>query len=446
MLAVIQILRSKSFSSLVGNGLGAILGMLTFALLARILPKDAFGPYIVFLAIYGIFETLRIGMVMNAMVRNLSQCSNEAEEKKVIGSTLLITLLITLMYMVLMAILYFLFKSLGLFLDYIFFFKWLVALAVLTLPNNYTTWYLNAKLRIISMSSIRIISQLLFIAYIWVFVKADPSIYNVLNGYLISQGIISLVCVLMGWSGFQYLFQYTQKVVLDIFHFGKYSMGTLLGSNLLRSSDTFIIGSSILGSGGVAIFNVPSRILEVVEMPLRSFAVTALPQFAKQFADKNYEALRFEFEKKAGMVFFLLLPIAIICFVFADWVVLLIGGTGYSESANILRFFASYMAILPLDKFSGVMLDTINKPHLNFYKVGIQLFVNIVGDYLAILIFGNLESVALVSTLTFIAGMIFGYYQLNKHMGIEFKNVLVYGWIEFSGHILKILKLKKHEA
>jgi O-antigen/teichoic acid export membrane protein len=223
-------------------------------------------------------------------------------------------------------------------------------------------------------------------------------------------------------------------------------MGTLLGSNLLRSSDTFIIGSSILGSGGVAIFNVPSRILEVVEMPLRSFAVTALPQFAKQFADKNYEALRFEFEKKAGMVFFLLLPIAIICFVFADWVVLLIGGTGYSESANILRFFASYMAILPLDKFSGVMLDTINKPHLNFYKVGIQLFVNIVGDYLAILIFGNLESVALVSTLTFIAGMIFGYYQLNKHMGIKFKNVLVYGWIEFSGHILKILKLKKHEA
>jgi peptidoglycan biosynthesis protein MviN/MurJ (putative lipid II flippase) len=104
------------------------------------------------------------------------------------------------------------------------------------------------------------------------------------------------------------------------------------------------------------------------------------------------------------------------------------------------------MAILPLDKFSGVMLDTINKPHLNFYKVGIQLFVNIVGDCLAILLFGNLESVALVATLTFMAGMIFGYYQLNKHMGIKFKNVLVYGWIEFSGHILKILKLKKHEA
>lgn len=446
MFAVIQILRSKSFSSLVGNGLGAVLGMLTFALLARILPKDVFGPYIVFLAIYGIFETLRIGMVMNAMVRNLAQSINETEERGVIGSTLFITILITAIYMLIMTILYFVFKFLGVFLDYIFFFKWLVALAVLTLPNNYATWYLNAKLRIVSMSSIRIVSQLLFIAYIWVFVKSDPSIYNVLNGYLISQGLVSLICLFMGWSGFQFLLRYTQKVVLDIFHFGKYSMGTLLGSNLLRSSDTFIIGSSILGSGGVAIFNVPSRILEVVEMPLRSFAVTALPQFARQFADKNFEALRFEFEKKAGLVFYLLLPIAIISFVFADWVVLLIGGSGYSESSIILRFFASYMAILPLDKFSGVMLDTINKPHLNFYKVAIQLFVNIVGDYLAIQIFGNLESVAVVSTLTFIAGMIFGYYQLNKHMGIKFRNVLVYGWIEFSSNILKILKLKRNEA
>jgi O-antigen/teichoic acid export membrane protein len=74
MQAVLQIVKSKSFTSLIGNGLGALLGVITFAFLARILPKDIFGPYIIFLAIYGIFENLRIGMVMNALVRNLSQC------------------------------------------------------------------------------------------------------------------------------------------------------------------------------------------------------------------------------------------------------------------------------------------------------------------------------------------------------------------------------------
>jgi O-antigen/teichoic acid export membrane protein len=177
-------------------------------------------------------------------------------------------------------------------------------------------------------------------------------------------------------------------------------------------------------------------------MPLRSFAVTALPQFAKLYANNALVELRNEFERKAGLVFFLLLPISIGCFVFADWIVLIIGGTGYAESAILLRFFASYMAILPLDKFAGVMLDTINKPNLNFYKVMIQLAVNITGDYLGILIFGNLQSVAFVSTATFLAGVLFGYSQLSTHLGVSLKNILVLGWQEFVGRIMEVIRRK----
>jgi O-antigen/teichoic acid export membrane protein len=440
MQGFIQIVKSKSFISLVGNGLGALLGVITFALLARVLDKEIFGPYLIFLAIYGIFETLRIGMVMNALVRNLAQCKTIEDEQEVIGSTQFITLFLTFIYIVVITSLYFVFKYFGFFTEYLFFFKWFVLIAVISAPNNYATWYLNAKLKIASMSAIRILNQLVFIGLIWFYVKADGSIYSVIISYTVSHFVVSIMAVVLGWSGLQYLFKYTLLKITEVFHFGKFSMGTLLGSNLLRSTDTFIIGSSFLGSAGVAMYNVPSRLLEIIEMPLRSFAVTALPQFAKLYADKAYEALRYEFEKKAGLVFFLLLPIAIGSFIFADWLVLIIGGESYSESAILLRVFASYMAILPLDKFSGVMLDTINKPNLNFYKVMIQLAVNVVGDYIGIAIFGNLESVAFVSTATFLAGMAFGYYQLNKHMGIKFNNVLRYGWQEVKIRSLNILK------
>lgn len=439
MQGIKQIVKSKSFSSLIGNGVGALLGVITFALLARVLYKEIFGPYLIFLAIYGIFETLRIGMVMNALVRNLAQCNSQEEEQEVVGSTLFITFFLTFLYLIVIALLYYIFKHFGLFVEYLFFFKWLMIIAVVSAPNNYATWYLNAKLKIVSMSAIRIINQLVFIGLIYFYVAKEGSIYSVLISYGLSHLVVSILALVMGWSGIQFLFKYTKKQMVEIFHFGKFSMGTLIGSNLLRSSDTFIIGSTFLGSAGVALFNVPSRILEIVEMPLRSFAVTALPQFAKLNAEKAYDALRYEFEKKAGLVFFLLLPIAIGSFIFADWIVLIIGGKGYSESAILLRFFASYMAILPLDKFAGVMLDTINKPNLNFYKVMIQLAVNIVGDFLGIMIFGNLESVAFVSTATFIAGMAFGYSQLNKHMGIKFSNVIKYGWIEFKFKSLSII-------
>ncbi|MCG9881382.1 MAG: oligosaccharide flippase family protein [Bacteroidia bacterium] len=439
MQGILQIVKSKSFISLIGNGLGALLGVVTFALLARVLDKEIFGPYLIFLALYGIFETLRIGMVMNALVRNLAQCNNFEEEQEVIGSTQFITLALTAIYTVVIVVLYFVFKQLGLFTEYLFFFKWFVIIGILSAPNNYATWYLNAKLKIAAMSAVRILNQLVFIALIWFWVKVDGSIYSVIISYAISHLAVSILAVVMGWSGIQYLFKYTLTKITEVFHFGKFSMGTLMGSNLLRSSDTFIIGSSFLGSAGVAMFNVPSRLLEIVEMPLRSFAVTALPQFAKLYADKAYEALRFEFEKKAGLVFFLLLPIAIGSFLFADWLVLLIGGKAYADSAILLRVFASYMAILPLDKFAGVMLDTINKPNLNFYKVMIQLAVNIAGDYIGIAIFGNLESVAFVSTATFLAGMAFGYYHLNQHMGIQFSNVIKFVWQDVNLRSLGVL-------
>ncbi len=442
MQTITQILRSKSFSSLIGNGLGAIFGVITFALLARVLPKEVFGSYLVFLAIYGVFETLRIGMVMNALVRNLAQCKSKAEEQVVIGSTLFITLFLTMLFLLITALLYMVFSYLGLFTSYLYFFKWFMLIALLSAPNNFATWYLNAKLKIVEMSSIRIITQLVFIFITWFYLQQTQSVPYVILCLAASHLVASLLAIFMGWSGIKHLFSFTKEKIREVFQFGKFSMGTLIGANLLRSSDSFIIGSSFLGGAGVALFNVPARLLELIEVPLRSFALTALPQFSKLFAEKSYADLRLEFEKKSGMVFFLLLPISILCFVFADWLVFLIAGNGYEDSAILLRLFASYMAILPLDKFSGVLLDTINKPNINFYKVLIQLAINVIGDILGIYFFGNLASVAIVSTATFGAGVLFGYVQLYKHLGVKFSNVLRYGWFEFKTISLNVLRVK----
>lgn len=250
MQGIIQIIRSKSFISLVGNGLGALLGVVTFALLARVLDKGTFGPYLIFLAIYGIFETLRVGMVMNAMVRNLAHCQTKEDEQQVIGSTQFITLVLTAMYIVVIVLLYIVFKYFDLFTDYLFFFKCLILDSILSAPNNYATWYLNAKLKVAATSAIRILTQLIFIGLIWFYIKDEGTIYSFIISYAISHLLVSIFAIFMGWSGLQFLVRYTFKKVTEIFHFGKFSMGTLIGANLLRSSDTFIIGSSFLGSAG----------------------------------------------------------------------------------------------------------------------------------------------------------------------------------------------------
>ncbi len=71
-----------------------------------------------------------------------------------------------------------------------------------------------------------------------------------------------------------------------------------------------------------------------------------------------------------------------------------------------------------------------------------MLLVNIIGDFIAIALFNNVESVAFVSTVTFLVGMIFGNYHLKKHLNISLRSWLNLGWIDYKGYIVGIFKIK----
>jgi len=418
--------QSKSFASLLGNGISAFLGVLSFAILARYLSKEEFGQWLLFIASYSIFETLRVGMILNAFIRNFAQASGKEEEKIVVGSSLLLTIILTVLYLLFLGILYGIFYYFNIYIEYLYLFKWYALAGLLTLPHNFGTWYLNASMKMIIMSVIRIINQLIFIALVVVFFYYRPGLDMIFYAFAISHLLTSLIALLMGWTGMNQLFEYSLESIKKIYHFGKYSMGTLIGSNLLKNSDSFIIGK-MLNTLSVAVYNVPMRVLEMIDIPIRSYAVANYPLLSKVHSEGRHELLRHEFERKTGFITLLLLPLSVLCFVFADQIVVLIAGDVYADSAILLRLFSIYSALTPLDRLSGVMLDIINKPEMNFVKVLLMLFVNILGDILAIKYFGNLESVAIVSTFTFVTGMVFGFYLLKKYINISVRNVFKLG-------------------
>jgi O-antigen/teichoic acid export membrane protein len=141
--------------------------------------------------------------------------------------------------------------------------------------------------------------------------------------------------------------------------------------------------------------------------------------------------LKKEFERKTGFLFLLLFPLSIISFVFAEPIVIVLAGNQYKDAALLLKLFSIYTALTPIDKLSGVMLDIINKPRLNFIKVILMLSVNVIGDIVCLYLFGTLESVAIVSTFTFATGVVYGMYLLNKHIEVSFLNVFKLGFQEF---------------
>lgn len=425
------VFKSKSVTSLLGNGVSALLGLLSFAILARFTNKQEFGTWILFLATYGIFDTLRTGLVLNAFIKNYTQTNNTEEEKGVVGSSLYLTFLVTFIYLLLIGIIYLVFYSFGILLQYHYFFMWYALVGIFSLPFNFATWYLNARMQILQMSIVRIVNQVLFVAIVlpMLLIFEGDKVVVVLLAYTIAQAFTTIFCAIKGWNGFRYLVNRTKDVLVNLFHFGKYSMGTLIGSNLIKNSDSFIIGK-FMDSVSVATYGVPAKVVEVFELVIRSFAITNMPILSALHATNDIPLLRKEFERKTGFLFLLLLPAAIFCFVFAEIIVVMLAGNQYADAAIILRFFAIYTALTPIDKLSGVMLDIINKPQLNFIKVILMLTVNVVGDIVCLKVFGTLESVAIVSTLTFATGMMYGMMLLKRYIGVSYANLFIYGYQE----------------
>lgn len=432
MKGLISLLKSKSFISLLGNGISALLGLLSFAILARYTNKEEFGIWILFLTAYGIFDTLRTGMVLNAFIKNYTQATTNEEKQEVVGSSWNLSLYVNIIYSLLMVVFLSVFYLFNILPAYHFYFIWFILLALFSLPFNFATWYLNAQMKIMEMSLSRIYNQLIFIILVIVFLTLLPQsrIFLMLLAYTLAQLITTIICYFKGWTGLEYYFFKTKDGLKKLFHFGKFSMGTLVGSNLLKGSDTFLIGK-FLGTSGVANYNVPSRVVDVFDLVIRSFAITNMPTLSAIYASGNNKLLKKEFERKTGFLFLLLLPASLISFLFAEQIVIILAGEQYKDAAILLKLFSIYTALTPIDKLSGVMLDIINKPNLNFIKVILMLSVNVIGDVICLYYFGTLESVAIVSTFTFSTGVIYGIYLLHKHIDVSFINIFRLGFQEF---------------
>ncbi len=469
-----RILGSNNFLSLANNGLVAVFGFLSFIMLVRQLPQEVFGEWILFITMGNFIDTLRFGVTRTAIVRFLAG-ANADEEKSLMGSNNAINLVSTVILALLVLLVYLIFPRTIAASGFEMFFIYYPLLAFFNLPFNNAQSVLQAKLRFDTMLWLRMINVGGFMLFLGLnlFMKYDIKV--VIWVYLITNLLSSIIASAYNWDGIRYFFSSSKNNIKTILDFGKYTTGTLIGSNLLKSSDTFIIGlSPFLGTTGVALYSIPLKLTEVIEIPLRSFTATAFPMLSKASIEKNTAWVKHIFYENAGGMTYLLFPLMLFCFIFAETIVLILGGPDYIETANIFRIFCIYGLLLPIDRFIGVTLDSINRPRQNFFKVVYMTLANIVGD--ALVIFGisyliafmavivlffniggpteslaavastftvikTLELVAVVTILFTIIGIAIGYHYLRKEMDVKLRQVFIIGLGSFKRLVLSVIKL-----
>jgi O-antigen/teichoic acid export membrane protein len=168
-----------------------------------------------------------------------------------------------------------------------------------------------------------------------------------------------------------------------------------------------------------------------MEIPLRSFMATAFPKMSKASSMSKNEEVRNIFYTYSGALTLLFIPVALVCIVFAKYFILILGGAQYIESnvpIILFQIFAIYGLFLPIDRFTGVALDSINRPKKNFYKVVVMVVLNIIGDLIALYIFKSLIMVAVVTILFTIVGQMVGFHFLNKEIEVRYFNIFKHGY------------------
>ena len=396
-----KILKNNNFLSLANNGVVAIFGLLGFLLLARSLNTNDFGKWVLLIATVNFANMLRFGITGPAIIRFLAGADPE-KAGQLIGSNYLINLITSALIVGIVIIFNFIFPSKIAASGFSLFFQWFPLLAFINLPFNNAQAILQAKVRfdrLLVLRSINVGGFMLFLLFNYFWFRF--ALKDIVYAYLLINFITSLIASLTNWDGISHILKAkraTNKLILD---FGKYSTGTLIGSNLLKSADTFIIGlSPFLGTVGVAFYSIPLKLTQIIELPLQSYAMTAFPRMSKASIEGDNIKMREIFYTNVGGITLLLIPIMVLSFIFAKDLVYIIGGPDYVSTAVIFRIFCIYGLLLPLDRFIGVALDSINLPKYNFFKVIYMTSANIIGDF--IVVFAFLYVASTLSTFTFL--------------------------------------------
>jgi O-antigen/teichoic acid export membrane protein len=423
-------LKNKHFLALSGNIIISLFSIVIMSLLYRSLSKADIGSWFFFLGIQSVVEAFRTGFLATATVKFYAGIAKEKAEA-VLGSIWVTAFFITAIVMLLNWILWLFTMHIN-YPQMLIVIKWIGITFLSSLPYMVSSWILMADENYTKILWLRLVNSgsmfIIIVVLIWMH---KMSLENLMTLNFITNILSSLFCMLTPISRFRTVVNFTKENTIEIAHFGKYSLGSSITTILFRNADTFII-TAFLGPALLAIYNIPFRLMTIIELPLGSFVGTGMSAMAAAMNRNHTDGVLQVFKKYVGLLTFAFIPLAIGGILFADIAVSILGGSKYvgTEAANIFRIMIFFALLFPFDRFSGITLDMLHLPHVNFQKVLIMLIISIGSTFAGILIFRSIYGIAFFSPLTVISGVIFGYYTLHKQFNFTIKEILATGWIE----------------
>lgn len=421
-------INNRHFHSLLGNLVSAFLNVLSFAILVRLLPLSAFGEWVLFIGTYTILDQIRTALLQSGVIKFYAG-AEEATARKVAGSAWYMALVLSGIFLVLNLIVAVACNSL--FDDtWRFFIKWLGIMTLVSVPFNFASWILQAQHRFDKIIQIRLWQNGCFLVLILLlFVLGKVTLANTLYAYTAGLALTSLFTMVKKWTYIRTVVYSTKEQVKVLYRYGWLIVGSMLSSGFVNYSDNFLI-RTMINPAAVAIYSIPQKFMEVIEIILRSFVATAQPTLSAAANKNDWEGVARSFSRYVGAVTIIIIPFIICLILFTQPLIIILASRAYLPATDVVRIFLLAAILYPIDRFIGVALDMINRPLTNFYKNFLKLVLNIVGDIIFILLFHDIRWVAAGSLLNMIVCVVVGYFMLKKYVHYTVKDIVQLGWTE----------------
>ena len=399
----------------------------SFYLLVRGLSKEHFGIWTIFLILSALIEVMRVGLVQNALVKFLSVAENTRVQGRINTASITLNIVITIfsaIILFIMAQLQYIFWDVTL-LDELIYIYILTTFALV--PFYQFNFIQQANLDFKGIFYSNVVRQGLFFLYVFFCFLAPEYPFRLIH-IAAAQTICAIIASFVSYfMSRKYLF-FSPRLDLRwlkwLFGYGKYVVGTNLGSMFIKTIDQLMLGIMI-SPIAVAIYSTAIKITNLVEVPTQSIAAIVFPQSARKIEQEGKESIKHLYEKSVGVILAIIIPGIIFVLFFAKPILKLVAGDSYLEAAPILQITMVYGLFVPFARQFGTMMDAMGKPKINFAIVMFSALLNIFFSYFFIMEWGILGA-AYGTLLTYFIVFIANQIILYRELKVQPLNALVY--------------------
>ena len=370
-----------------------ILAFGSYFMLVRVIPKGEFGIWVLFLTTTSIIEVARISLIQNGLVKHLSS-NDDGNRRNINTASLVLNILFTIL------IIACLFGVSGLLSELLnspqlrFMLYAYCITSVILIPYAQFSYILQANLNFKGLFISTTSRNLLF--FIFSVLIYNQLISSSLFLLVVFHGLSAMIGSITGYYVSKRHLTFSSHIdwqwVLKLYKYGKYTIGTGIGSILNSSVDQLMLGS-IISTSSVAIYNASLRVPNLINIPANVIATIVFPKSSKFNKDESVDIIRNFYEKFVGVNLAIIIPMVIFVFIFPTFVITFIAGQNYIDSVPLLKVMILYTLFVPFGRQFGTTFDSVGYPNINFYVTILNALINIVLNYFLIKSLGIMGAV-----------------------------------------------------